>query len=75
VFVFLRIGRLRLSPPARGNSPENHGSSLLNGLQALAHEIGVSVPELEVMQSIFSSPARLLTIFACLCLSVAAPPS
>jgi hypothetical protein len=28
-----------------GNAPENHGSGLLNGFQALAQETGVSMPE------------------------------
>src|SRR5580704_14308804 len=32
-----------------GNAPENHGSGLLNGFQALAQEIGVSVPKLDVV--------------------------
>jgi hypothetical protein len=30
-----------------GDAPEDHGSGLLNGLQALAQEIGVSVPKLD----------------------------
>jgi hypothetical protein len=32
-----------------GNAPEDHGSSLLNGFQALAQQIGVSVPKLDVV--------------------------
>jgi len=32
-----------------GNTPEDHGSGLLNGLQALAQKIGVSVPKLDVV--------------------------
>src|ERR1700689_4333863 len=32
-----------------GNAPEDHGSGLLNGFQALAQEIGVSVPKLDVV--------------------------
>src|SRR5580692_3078644 len=32
-----------------GNAPENHGSGLLNGFQALAQESGVSVPKLDVV--------------------------
>jgi hypothetical protein len=32
-----------------GNAPEDHGSSLLNGFQALAQETGVSVPKLDVV--------------------------
>src|SRR5580658_2516725 len=32
-----------------GNAPEDHGSGLLNSFQALAQEIGVSVPELDVV--------------------------
>ena len=32
-----------------GNAPEYHGSGLLDGFQALAQEIGVSVPKLDVV--------------------------
>src|SRR5208282_4969955 len=32
------------------NAPENHGSGLLNGLQALAQKTGVSVPERYVIR-------------------------
>jgi hypothetical protein len=32
-----------------GNAPEDHGSGLLNGFQAVAQEIGVSVPKLDVV--------------------------
>src|SRR5208282_5252319 len=32
-----------------GNAPENHGSGLLNGFQALAQETRVSVPKLDVV--------------------------
>src|SRR3984957_21196584 len=32
-----------------GNAPEDHGSGLLNGFQALAQETGVSVPKLDVV--------------------------
>ena len=32
-----------------GNAPEDHGSGLLNGFQALARETGVSVPKLDVV--------------------------
>src|ERR1700686_2569245 len=32
-----------------GNAPEDHGSGLLNGFQALAQEAGVSVPKLDVV--------------------------
>src|ERR1700689_5247431 len=32
-----------------GNAPEDHGSGLLNGFQALAEGIGVSVPKLDVV--------------------------
>src|ERR1700693_2829842 len=32
-----------------GNAPENHSSGLLNGFQALAQKIGVSMPELDVI--------------------------
>ena len=32
-----------------GNAPEDHGSGLLNGFQALAQEIGVSMPKLDVV--------------------------
>ncbi len=32
-----------------GNAPEDHGSGLLDGFQALAQEIGVSVPKLDVV--------------------------
>src|ERR1700676_2817824 len=32
-----------------GNAPEDHGSGLLNGFQALAQKIGVSVPKLDVV--------------------------
>src|SRR3984957_10346892 len=32
-----------------GNAPEDHGSGLLNGFQALAEKIGVSVPKLDVV--------------------------
>ena len=39
----------RQPPLARGNAPENHGSGLVNGFQALAQKIGVSVPELDVV--------------------------
>ena len=34
---------------ALGNAPEDHGSGLLNGFQALAQKIGVSVPKLDVV--------------------------
>jgi hypothetical protein len=34
---------------ALGNAPEDHSSGLLNGFQALAQEIGVSVPKLDVV--------------------------
>jgi hypothetical protein len=34
---------------AQGNAPEDHGSGLLNGFQALAQETGVSVPKLDVV--------------------------
>jgi hypothetical protein len=34
-------------PP--GNAPEDHGNGLLNGFQALAKEIGVSLPKLDVV--------------------------
>jgi hypothetical protein len=47
-----------------GHGPEDHGSGLLNGFQALAQEIGVSVPKLDVVQSIFRSPARLQQFLA-----------
>src|SRR5580700_4307771 len=32
-----------------GNAPEDHGSGLLNGFQALAQETGISVPKLDVV--------------------------
>jgi len=32
-----------------GNAPEDHGSGLLNGFQALAQKFGVSVPKLDVV--------------------------
>ncbi len=32
-----------------GKAPEDHGSGLLNGFQALAQENGVSVPKLDVI--------------------------
>jgi hypothetical protein len=32
-----------------GNAPEDHGSGLLNGFQALAQKIGVSMPKLDVV--------------------------
>ena len=32
-----------------GNAPEDDGSGLLNGFQALAQETGVSVPKLDVV--------------------------
>jgi len=32
-----------------GDAPEDHGSGLLNSFQALAQEIGVSVPKLDVV--------------------------
>jgi len=32
-----------------GNAPEDHGSALLNGFQALLQEIGVSVPKLDIV--------------------------
>src|SRR5271154_1673813 len=32
-----------------GNAPEDHGSGLLNGFQALAQKTGVSVPKLDVV--------------------------
>src|SRR6266446_1936546 len=32
-----------------GNAPEDHGSGLLNGFQALAQQTGVSVPKLDVV--------------------------
>src|SRR5579863_10608064 len=32
-----------------GDAPEDHGSGLLNGFQALAQETGVSVPKLDVV--------------------------
>jgi len=32
-----------------GDAPENHGSGLLNGFQALAQETGVSMPKLYVV--------------------------
>ncbi len=32
-----------------GQCPEDHGSGLLNGFQALAQKIGVSVPKLDVV--------------------------
>src|SRR5580704_5419523 len=32
-----------------GNAPEDHGSGLLNGFQALAQETGVSMPKLDVV--------------------------
>ena len=32
-----------------GDAPEDHGSGLLNGFQALPQEIGVSVPKLDVV--------------------------
>jgi hypothetical protein len=33
-----------------GNAPEDDGSGLLNGFQALAQKIGVSMPKLDVVQ-------------------------
>ena len=36
-----------------GNAPEDHGSGLLNGFQALAQKIGVSVPKLDVVGVMF----------------------
>ena len=39
----------RECPRLGGNAPEDHGSGLLNGFQALAQEIGVSVPKLDVV--------------------------
>src|SRR5580700_11816100 len=44
-----------------GNAPEDHGSGLLNGFQALAQEIGVSVPKLDVVlgRSSVLKPDRL----------------
>ena len=32
-----------------GNAPEDHGCGLLDGFQALAQKIGVSVPKLDVV--------------------------
>src|ERR1700733_12476119 len=32
-----------------GDAPEDHGSGLLNGFQAFAQEIGISVPKLDVV--------------------------
>src|ERR1035441_1068366 len=32
-----------------GNAPEDHGCGLLNSLQALAQQVGVSVPHLNVV--------------------------
>ena len=32
-----------------GNAPEDRGSGLLNGFQALAQEVGVSVPKLDIV--------------------------
>jgi hypothetical protein len=32
-----------------GNAPEDHGSGLLNGFQALAQKIRISVPKLDVV--------------------------
>jgi hypothetical protein len=51
--------RRRRAPLARGNAPEDYGSGLLNCFQALAQEIGVSAPKLDVVQSIFSPPPWL----------------
>jgi hypothetical protein len=36
-------------PVRVGNAPEDHGSSLLNGSETLAQEIGVSVPKLDLV--------------------------
>jgi hypothetical protein len=33
----------------KGNAPEDHCSGMLNGLQALAQKIGVSVPKLDYL--------------------------
>src|SRR5581483_3871337 len=41
-----------------GNAPEDHGSGVLNGFQALAQETGVSMPDLNVVSgggSVFES--------------------
>jgi hypothetical protein len=39
-----------------GNAREDHGSGLLNCFQALAQEIGVSAPKLDVVQGIYVVP-------------------
>ena len=46
---FCRLGACGHRHRLGGNSPENHGSGLLNGCQALAQEIGVSMPDLDVI--------------------------
>jgi hypothetical protein len=42
---WLAVMRLRSPRETREQCPENHGSGLLNGFQALAQETGVSVPK------------------------------
>jgi hypothetical protein len=42
-----------------GPAPEDHGSGLLNGFQALAQKIGVSVPKLDVVLGCGSKYAEL----------------
>jgi hypothetical protein len=46
-----------------GNAPEDDGSGVLD-FHALLQELRVSVPKLHIVQSIFSSPARLYDFFS-----------
>jgi hypothetical protein len=39
-----------------GNAPEDHGCGLLNGFQAFAQKVGVSVPKLTAAKLIKTSP-------------------
>jgi len=50
--------RLRPLPLARGQCPEDHGSGLLDGFQALAQEIAVSVPKLYVVLDVVPFSSR-----------------
>jgi hypothetical protein len=46
-----------------GNAPEDNGCGVLDDCQALLQELRVSVPKLDIVQSILSSPARLCDFF------------
>jgi hypothetical protein len=47
-----------------GNAPEDDGSGVLDDFQALWPELRASVPKLDIVDGIFSSPARLYDFFS-----------